>query len=99
MIAQLKIYADCSSPEPTKTYDMLRTTTKVTKRMADFQVKYEKVSPTDADHEEVMADLDDLLKTIFPTLTDEELEDTSVEDKMDFVWAVVNHFNKVAGKN
>lgn len=99
MIAQLKIYSDCSSVEPTKTYDMLRTTTKVTKRMADFQTRYDKVNPTDADYDEVMADLDDLIKTIFPSITDEELEDASIEDKLEFVWSVVRHFNKVAVKN
>lgn len=99
MIAQLKIYADCSSQEPTKTYDMYRTTTKVTKRMADWQLKYTNMKPTADDYEEVMADLDDLLRTVFPSITDDELENASVEDKMAFVWDVVKHFNKVAGKN
>ena len=99
MIAQLKIYADCSSKEPTKTFDMLRVSTKVTKRMADFQGKYEKLKPTAEDYEDVMSDLDDLIRTIFPSITDEELEDASIDDKMDFVYQVVGHFNKVAAKN
>ena len=99
MIAQLKIYADCSSPEPTKTYDMLRVTTKVTKRIADFQVKYEKTKPSSAEYEEVIGDLDMLLKTIFPSITEDDLDDASIEDKMDFVYQVVDHFNNIAGKN
>lgn len=99
MIAQLKIYADCSSAEPTKTFDMLRVSTKVTKRMADFQAKYDKLTPTADDYEEVINDLDNLIRTIFPSITDEDLEDASIDDKMDFVYQVVNHFNKVAAKN
>lgn len=98
MIAELKIYEDCSSPEPTKTYPLYRVTTRVTKQMADFQKKYETMKPTADDYEEVMGDLDFILKTIFPKITDEELEIASLDDKMDFVWAITNHFNNVSNK-
>ena len=95
MIAELKIFEDCSSKEPTKTYPVYQLTTKVTKRIADFQDRYEKNMSMD----EATKELNYLFKTIFPTITDEELECTSIENQMDFVLAVVNHFNKVASKN
>lgn len=98
MIAELKIYEDCSSEEPTNVYTMYRTTTRVSKQMADLQQKYTKMQATADDYEEVIQDLDSLLKTIFPKITDEELESLSVEEKMDFVWAIANHFNQVANK-
>lgn len=95
MIAELKIYEDCSSQEPTKTYPVYQLTTKVTKRIADFQVKYEK----DMTMEEATRELNYLFKTIFPTITDEELECTSIQNQLEFVRAIVNHFNSVAAKN
>ena len=95
MIAELKIYEDCSSPEPTKTYPLYRVTTRVTKQLADFQVKSEEGMGTD----EAMEELRFVFKTIFPKITDEELDCVSIEEMMDFVWAVVNHFNNVSGKN
>ena len=95
MIAELKIYEDCSSKEPTKTYPVYQLTTKVTKRIADFQDRYQK----DMSMEEATKELNYLFKTIFPTITDEELECTSIENQMEFVWSIVNHFNRVAAKN
>ena len=59
--------------------------------MADFKDKYDSFKPTADDYEEVMNDLDDLIRKVFPKITDEELENASVENKMEFVWAVVNH--------
>lgn len=99
MIAELKIYEDCSSKEPTKVYPLYQITTRVSKQMADFKDKYDNnFKPTADDYEEVMNDLDDLIRKVFPKITDEELEDTSLENKMEFVWAVVNHFNGIANK-
>lgn len=95
MIAELKIYEDCSSKEPTKTYPVYQVTTKVSKRIADFQDKYDK----NMSMEEATKELNYMFKSIFPTITDEELECTSIENQMEFVWAIVNHFNKVASKN
>ena len=95
MIAELKIYEDCSSKEPTKTYPVHQLTMKVSKRIADFQDSYQK----NMSMEEATKELNYLLKTIFPTITDEELECTSIENQMEFVLAIVNHFNKVAAKN
>lgn len=98
MIAELKIYEDCSSEEPTAVYTMYRTTTRVSKQMADIQQKYANMQATADNYEEVMQDLDNLLKSIFPKMTDSELEALSVEEKMDFVWAITNHFNQVANR-
>ena len=95
MIAELKIFEDCTSKEPTKTFPVYQLTTKVTKRIADFQSAYEEGMPVEV----AIKELNFLLKTIFPTITDEDLENTSIENQMEFVGAITNHFNKVAAKN
>lgn len=104
MIAELKIYADYTSEEPTKVYTMRRASTKVMKRFADFQTDYEKLARAngveDMDkYDRCMRELDDLFKFIFPDITDDELENADLMDKMDFVSALVNHFNYIAAKN
>lgn len=98
MIAELKIYEDCSNPEPTKTYPLYQITTRVSKQMADFKDKYDNFKATADDYDEVMNDLNDLIRKVFPKITDEELENTSLENKMEFVWATVHHFNGIANK-
>lgn len=104
MIAELKIYADYTSEEPTKVYTLRRTSTKVIKRFADFRVQYEKLAKSneldDMDkYDECMKELDDLFKFVFPDITDDELDNADLSDKMDFVSALVNHFNYIAAKN
>ena len=98
MIAELKIFEDCSSKEPTKTFPLYQITTRVSKQMADFKDKYDNFKPTSDDYEEVMNDLDDLIRKVFPKITDDELDNVPLDNKMEFVWAVVNHFNSIANR-
>ena len=89
MIAELKVYGDPSSPEPTKTYTVYRLTPHTMGAVQDFLFKkFNKEELADnkavekkyasATNEEVMEDMVRLLQIFFPAITDEEVE------KLDF---------------
>lgn len=68
-MAQLNIYADCSTEKPTKTYICRRVLTgvihKITKYVQEMDGKTQ---------EEQLAMLGEFARLIFPVLTDEELQ-------------------------
>ncbi len=84
MIAELKIYGNPSSLEPTKTYTVYRLTPHTMSVVQDFLVKKfntKELQNSDTmkkkiatyTEEEAMQDMTRLLKIFFPEITDEEI--------------------------
>jgi hypothetical protein len=92
MIAELKIYKDCSSEEPINTYTIRRMPSYVTAKMTDILTKIQEKGMS---NEDAMTEFDSLFKMLFPEITDEELRLADFGDKMEVIYAIARHYNSI----
>jgi len=94
MIAELKVFADCTSKEPTKTYPIYQIPSHIQAKLADLDIKVNK----DMKAEEAIKELDKTFKIMIPKLTDEELAGIPLENKFEVLYAVTKEFNELANE-
>lgn len=97
MLAKLKIYADCSSEEPTKVYVCRRLILKVSKKIGALLEQMK--DKTEAEQERITIDV---IKTIFPDFQDEEFEFIDPTEWLEFVNSITKETNDIlenASKN
>ena len=94
MIAELKVFADCTSQNPSKTYPIYQIPSHIQAKLADLDIKVNKDMPA----EEAIKELDKTFKIMIPTITDEELNCISLKNKFEVLYAVANEFNGLANE-
>jgi hypothetical protein len=93
MNAQLKIYADCTSEEPTKVYTCRRLLFKTSKEINSLAEKLQGKS-----EEEQIAINIQVIKTIFPDFQDEEFDFIDPVEWVRFVNEIGQETAKIVGQ-
>lgn len=92
MIAELKVFADCTSQEPTNTYPIYQIPSHIQAKLADLEIKVNKDMPA----EMAIKELDKAFKIMIPKITDEELGSIPLSNKFEVLYAIAKEFNDLA---
>lgn len=92
MIAELKVYTDVTSPEPTKTYPIYQVPSHIQAKLADLEIKVNK----EMSAEDAIKELNKAFKIMIPTLTEEELAGIPLKNKFEVLYALAADFNGLA---
>lgn len=90
MNAELKIYKDCTSEEPTKVYTCRRLLFKTSKAIASLADQLQDKSPEEQAEVTIA-----IIKVIFPEFQDEEFECIDPQDWANFVAEITKETGKI----
>lgn len=91
MNAELKLYKDCTSEEPTKVFVCRRLLYKVAKNIEELSAKVSKTK--DAEEQEKLTTK--ILQTIFPDFGDDDLNFVDVNDYSRFIQQIQSGVSEV----